>query len=1091
MLWLIVLLIVASPEWADGEELEAAWNGGAGSWSSANSWSGGVVPQNVGATRFDVSIDGGKPTASSVSLDLDVAIDSLTVDAGDELVEPNGRVLAIAGGAVVNNGLWLLASAGGLTDASFAPGAGLSGGGVLRMGDGPNNRVYAFGTTLTQAAAHSIRGAGQLLVNVGGMLNNGSIVADRPNRLLVDPDALGFTNRGMMEAKDGGTLELTGGSFVNAGGRIEAGEDSAVRLTDLAQIVGGEVGSVGDGVVKPVAAVFENLSAYGHFQQANDDDSIIRGTVTNNATWSLESAGSFTDIRLDGGATVAGTGAFVLGDNLNNRVYTLGTAFTQESGHTIRGAGQLLVNVGGMVNHGAVTADRATRLLVDPSDLGLSNTGRLVAANGGTLELSSGAFTNTGGTIEAREGSVVRLTGLAAVVGGELRSSGTGVVEPVQTSLTDVTTSGTFVQKNGGGTIVLGTLSNDAQWELRSAGTDTDIRFDGGATVDGTGAFVLGDNRNNRIYALGTVLTQESAHTIRGAGQLLVNVGGMVNRGTVSADRTTSLIVSPNALGFTNDGLLRAVNGGTLELTGGTFSNTGGSIEAGDDSVVRLTGLVPVVGGQLGSTATGVVKSVLAVLRDVTTYGSFVQEDGNGTVVQGTLHNDAEWRLNSSGSNTDIRLEGGVSVSGQGAFVLGDNPNNRIYPAGTIFTQASGHTIRGAGQLIVNQGGLVNDGRIAAEGSVPLYIDPRDDLGFTNHGDLVAAGAGGLRLEVGPFTTSGQVVVENGSSLIRAGGYTQTAGATTLRGGSLSCPAPVEIAGGLLAGVGTVGASVVSAGRVQPGNPSGVLSISGNYTQNGTGVLQVEIGGGTSNLDSGRLVVGGTAKLSGRLEVSVGAGAVPPLGATYDILTGASREGEFVTVDGLSREDGIELSLTYTATGARLEVMHEAFTPTPTHTPTVTPTATQTATSTLTASSTATRTVTPTPPPTASATASPTRTATPLPTLTPSSTVTSAATFSATPTRSATPSLSPIATMTESPSPTPTPTPTRTPALCTGDCNDNGVVSVEELVTIVNVALGQSPLSSCPNGDSSGDGRVTIEEIVQSVLHDLTGCPHR
>jgi len=51
-------------------------------------------------------------------------------------------------------------------------------------------------------------------------------------------------------------------------------------------------------------------------------------------------------------------------------------------------------------------------------------------------------------------------------------------------------------------------------------------------------------------------------------------------------------------------------------------------------------------------------------------------------------------------------------------------------------------------------------------------------------------------------------------------------------------------------------------------------------------------------------------------------------------------------------------------------------------------------------------------------------------------------------------------------------------------------VSVDELITIVNIALGQSPLGLCPAGDLSGDGHVTIDEIVQAVLHDLSGCPH-
>ena len=35
-------------------------------------------------------------------------------------------------------------------------------------------------------------------------------------------------------------------------------------------------------------------------------------------------------------------------------------------------------------------------------------------------------------------------------------------------------------------------------------------------------------------------------------------------------------------------------------------------------------------------------------------------------------------------------------------------------------------------------------------------------------------------------------------------------------------------------------------------------------------------------------------------------------------------------------------------------------------------------------------------------------------------------------------------------------------ATCPGDCNGDGVVTVPEVVTVVNIALGSLPLSACP-----------------------------
>lgn len=62
-------------------------------------------------------------------------------------------------------------------------------------------------------------------------------------------------------------------------------------------------------------------------------------------------------------------------------------------------------------------------------------------------------------------------------------------------------------------------------------------------------------------------------------------------------------------------------------------------------------------------------------------------------------------------------------------------------------------------------------------------------------------------------------------------------------------------------------------------------------------------------------------------------------------------------------------------------------------------------------------------------------------------------------------------------------------AACPGDCNANGIVSVDELVRGVNIALGNAALDSCPDLDGSGDGAVRINELVSAVAAALDGCP--
>lgn len=80
-----------------------------------------------------------------------------------------------------------------------------------------------------------------------------------------------------------------------------------------------------------------------------------------------------------------------------------------------------------------------------------------------------------------------------------------------------------------------------------------------------------------------------------------------------------------------------------------------------------------------------------------------------------------------------------------------------------------------------------------------------------------------------------------------------------------------------------------------------------------------------------------------------------------------------------------------------------------------------------------------------------------------------------------------------SPSPTSTPspgsaTPTVTPetAICAGDCDGNGEVVVNELVSLVKTALGD-PSATCPNGIPAGSD-VDVSFLVRSVKSALTGC---
>jgi hypothetical protein len=56
-----------------------------------------------------------------------------------------------------------------------------------------------------------------------------------------------------------------------------------------------------------------------------------------------------------------------------------------------------------------------------------------------------------------------------------------------------------------------------------------------------------------------------------------------------------------------------------------------------------------------------------------------------------------------------------------------------------------------------------------------------------------------------------------------------------------------------------------------------------------------------------------------------------------------------------------------------------------------------------------------------------------------------------------------------------------------GDCNSDGQVTIDELITLVNIALGNAQPSVCPYGVPSGD-EVNVALIIQAVNNALNGC---
>jgi len=59
--------------------------------------------------------------------------------------------------------------------------------------------------------------------------------------------------------------------------------------------------------------------------------------------------------------------------------------------------------------------------------------------------------------------------------------------------------------------------------------------------------------------------------------------------------------------------------------------------------------------------------------------------------------------------------------------------------------------------------------------------------------------------------------------------------------------------------------------------------------------------------------------------------------------------------------------------------------------------------------------------------------------------------------------------------------------VATGDRSHD--VTINELLTMANIALGGADISSCAAGDQNDDARITIDELLTAVNNALNDCP--
>ncbi|GMV25823.1 MAG: hypothetical protein AMXMBFR58_18540 [Phycisphaerae bacterium] len=781
-----------------------------------------------------------------------------------------------------------------------------SGGGLLSLSNHGGNVIQSAPahTNSLHNVDCTIRGSGALGNNSAGIWNlpGGFIEASGSSGLVINPsDSLGCRNEGVMKAIAGGRLYLDGSNFNNLDGTIHADQDGIVYMR-TASITGGEFTASGNGYFTHTggnSTILTDVTSHAPYYIPDGYTTYFRNSFANHATITMQSSYYGTTFLINNGNFVlTGGGTLSLSNHGGNYVYgTTGNLVFTNQDNLITGSGQFGNNQMSVVNNATIQATGSSGLVLNPFDAGgFDNNALLEAANGGRLYLDGLGFDNNDGTIHAADGGIVFLRS-AGITGGEFTAAGSGYFtqtggnSPV---LTNVTSHAPVYMPDGYNMRFRNTFINTGVLTMQSSYYGTTFLVEGGdLTLTGGGTISLSNHGSNYVYdASNTYKLINQDNLITGSGQFGNNSLGIVNNATISAAGSSGLVLNPNdSLGLDNNSVMEAAAGGRLYLDGYGFDNSGGVIHAANDGIVffRTAGIT---GGQLTATGNGYFSQTggtNTVLTNVSSSAPVYMPDGHVMRFNGTYNNTGSLFMQSSYYGTTFLLESNVTLTGNGSVILSNHGGNYIYgvSAALVLTN-EGNTISGCGQFGNNQLVIVNGpgGKIESNVSGGMNINPSNTGGFTNQGLLRVSGTGVLSINDGPFTTSGQVIVDAGRKLDRTSGDFVQTGGTAIANGEIEVDSNnYLLQGGSLGGGGLVDSNVInSGGSVSPGNSPGTLTIEGNYTQQTGGELFIEVGGKNAG-EFDKLIVTGTTSLAGSIRLANLNGYVADPGDQVTVVT--------------------------------------------------------------------------------------------------------------------------------------------------------------------------------------------------------------
>ncbi|MGH9774471.1 MAG: SBBP repeat-containing protein [Candidatus Acidiferrales bacterium] len=835
------------------------WLGGTGNWSTAADWNTNSVPNSA---TTDVCIDNGNNVNSVVTLDVTVNVRTLTIDAGDTLIISDGQQLDVNGN-ISNSGQITLAAASAQTFLRIVGAVSLTGSGTVTLttsGVGPAiiDQVGGSNPTLTNVG-NTIQGQGLIGGNGLALVNQaaGIINANVPGKAMqLIPNGT-VTNAGLLEATNGGVLDINGAVWNNAGGTfLSSGSGSNVEFLNNPTIQGGTLNTAGGGILGALTGqlvTFDGSTASGQVNNngtltaTDNTQAFLLGTINNTGAIQLNAVNNQVLLRVVGAVTLTGSGTVTLSTS------GAGQAIIDQGGganptltnvnNLIHGQGQIGTNSMGLVNQaaGVINADVMGQLLNVISITGvLTNQGLLEATGGATLGLDAITVNNSGANIiSSGSGSAVEFLASAVIQGGTLNNPGGGLLEVVTGNIVtlDGSTQGTLNNKgtltaaDNTQTVLSGTINNSGAIQLNAVNNQVLLRIFGAVILTGSGTVTLSSSGNgqaiiDQVGGANPTLTNVN-NLIQGQGQLGNNGLALVNQtaGVINANVPGKVLDLNGIPGvFTNRGLLEATNGATLGVDGITVNDSGTKILSdGSGSIVEFLNNPVIQGGALATSNSGAMQVVSGQIVNLdgttqgtlTIQGTFTAFDNTQIDLSGTINNTGAIQLNAVNNQVLLRIFGAVSLTGSGTVTLstsgiGQAIIDQVGGSNPTLTNVN-NILQGQGQIGNNGLALINQGTIIANAANPLTINPAST---NNQGLLEATGNGVLQ-----FSSN---IILNGSGTIKVNASTasvQFVNNVTIQGGTLA-----NANGGVL---GVVAGNIVA---LDGSTSSGPVTINGTYT---------------------------------------------------------------------------------------------------------------------------------------------------------------------------------------------------------------------------------------------------------------------